>query len=171
MTIGPANTGNQGERGQLLASTVDRDRAVDYLKTAFAEGRLSPEEYDVRAGRALTARTYADLDAVTTDLPGARPAAPPAPPGTNALAITAMICGIVQFFGFWLLATIPAVVCGHIARRQIKRTGEQGAGMATAGIVLGWIGVGLSVLAAVLIAIIAAAAIHAAHTTPPPAGG
>jgi hypothetical protein len=53
---------------------------------------------------------------------------------------------------FGPLATIPAVVCGHMARHQIRRTGEQGAGMALAGLILGWIGVGFTVL--VVIAVI-----------------
>ncbi|MDR0344464.1 MAG: DUF4190 domain-containing protein, partial [Nocardiopsaceae bacterium] len=65
---------------------------------------------------------------------------------TNTLAIIALIAGIAQFFGFWLLGTIPAVVCGYIARRQIRETGEQGDGMALAGVVLGWVGIGLSVI-------------------------
>jgi hypothetical protein len=47
---------------------------------------------------------------------------------------------------FGPLATIPAVVCGHVARSQIRRTGEQGAGLALAGLILGWIGFGFTVL-------------------------
>jgi hypothetical protein len=72
---------------------------------------------------------------------------------TNGLAIAAMICGIAQFVGFWLLGTIPAIILGHMARRQIKQTGEQGAGMATAGLVLGYIGAVLTIF--VVIAIVA----------------
>jgi len=167
MTIGPAY-GAGMERAQLLASTTDRDRALEFLKAAFAEGRLSAEEYEARMSKALDARTYADLDALTVDLPGARPAAPPRPPGTNALAIVALICGIAQFCGFLLLGTIPAVVCGHLARRQIRRTGEQGAGLAMAGLVLGWIGVGLAVAVVAVIAIaVAAFTVHGATTVTP----
>ena len=109
----------------------------------------------------MTATTFAELDAVVVDLPGAGPIAPPplAQPQlatTNSLAITSLICGIAQFM-FGPLATIPAVVCGHMARSQIRRTREQGAGMALAGLILGWIGVGFTVLVAVAaIAIIAA---------------
>jgi hypothetical protein len=39
---------------------------------------------------------------------------------------------------FGPLATIPAIVLGHVARHQIRRTGEQGAGLALAGLILGW---------------------------------
>src|SRR5215470_9986406 len=35
---------------------------------------------------------------------------------TNSLAVAALVCGIVQFIGFWLLGTIPAIVLGHMAR-------------------------------------------------------
>ncbi len=67
---------------------------------------------------------------------------------------------------FGPLATIPAVVCGHMARSQIRRTGEQGAGMALAGLILGWIGVGFTVLV-----VIAAIAIVAAVSSGSGAGG
>jgi hypothetical protein len=147
----------------MLASAVDREHAVEFLKTAYADGRLSKDEYDTRMGQALDARTYADLDALITDLPGARPPIPPAPPRTNGFAIAALACGIAQFVGFWLLGTIPAVVFGHIARRQIRQTGEQGAGLAMAGLVLGWVGVALSVLVAVGITLLV---VGAAGTTP-----
>jgi hypothetical protein len=45
-----------------------------------------------------------------------------------------------------------------MARSQIRRTGEQGAGMALAGLILGWIGVGFTVLVVIiaLLAVVAA---------------
>jgi len=42
---------------------------VETLKTAFVEGRLTMDELDARAGQAFAARTYADLAALTADLP------------------------------------------------------------------------------------------------------
>src|SRR6266542_6267788 len=53
------------------------------------------------------------------------------PRRTNGLAVASLACGIGQLF-FWFLAAIPAVVLGHMARRQIRQTGEDGAGMALA---------------------------------------
>jgi hypothetical protein len=53
------------------------------------------------------------------------------------------------------LATIPAIVFGHLARHQIKRTGEQGAGLALAGLILGWAAVVLAVLLIVGVAAVA----------------
>jgi hypothetical protein len=157
--------------GRLLASTADRERAVDVLKAGFAEGRLTKDEYDDRVYRAYAARTYADLSMVTGDLPGGQMVAPYgqpfmqpyAPPRrTNSLAVASLVCGIAQPFMFGL-TTIPAVILGHIAQSQIRRTGEDGGGLATAGLVLGWIGLSIGLLVAV---VIIAAASHANPATP-----
>lgn len=67
----------------------------------------------------------------------------PAPRRTNALAVAAMIVGILWLY--WI-GSVLALVFGYVARAQIKRSGEAGNGMALAGIVLGWIGVGILVL-------------------------
>lgn len=44
------------------------------------------------------------------------------------------------------LASIAAVICGHIARRQIRETGQQGDGLAIWGLVVGYLGIAFSVL-------------------------
>ena len=161
MTVGPGY-GAGVVRAQMRASTVDRDRAVELITSAYTEGRLDKNEHDARVERAMTATTFAELDAVVVDLPGAGPVVPaplaqPQLATTNSLAITSLICGIAQFM-FGPLATIPAVVCGHMARHQIRRTGEQGAGMALAGLILGWIGVGFTVLVALAAVLLVVAA-------------
>jgi hypothetical protein len=67
--------------GLLRASHADRERAIDVLKAAFAEGRLDQDEYTDRAGRVHASRTYADLGALVADLPvGPLGALAPAPP-------------------------------------------------------------------------------------------
>ncbi len=133
-----------GERGTMRASNADRDRVVEFLNTAYSEGRLSKDEYDGRLENALSARTYADLDQIVTDLPVA-PAAVVTPVAkTNGLAVASLACGLAQFM-FGPLATILAIVFGHVARHQIKRTGEQGAGLALAGLILGWAAVILGI--------------------------
>jgi Domain of unknown function (DUF1707)/Domain of unknown function (DUF4190) len=143
-----------GERAKMRAADADRDRLVGLLTTAYSEGRLSKDEYDARLESALSARTYADLDQLVTDLPvtGATVAARVAKTNavtpvatTNGLAIASLACGLAQFM-FGPLATIPAIVLGHVARRQIKRTGEQGAGLALAGLILGWAAVILGII-------------------------
>ncbi len=146
---------NGGDRGKLRASDTDRDHVVELLNVAYSEGRLSKDEYDGRLENAFSARTYADLDQIVTDLPIARtvmvaPAAPVAPVAkVNALAIASLACGVAQF-AFGPLATIPAILLGHMARHQIKRSGEQGAGLALAGLILGWAAVVLGILILVL---------------------
>jgi hypothetical protein len=145
-----------GELGKMRAADADRDRMAAILGTAYSEGRLSRDEYDARLERVLSARTYADLDHVVTDLPAAQ-ATGPGPVATtttmqartNGLAIASLACGVAQF-AFGPLATIPAIMLGHMARSQIRHTGEQGAGLALAGLVLGW---GAVILGIVLIAV------------------
>jgi hypothetical protein len=55
--------------GRLRASDADRERAIETLKVAFAQARLTRDELDQRAGRALLARTYAELAGATADIP------------------------------------------------------------------------------------------------------
>ena len=163
MAVGHGYPAAGGGRGQMRAADADRDRAVSFLSTAYTEGRLAKDEYDARLESALSARTYADLDRIVTDLPGARvgpvPLRGPAP--TNGLAIASLACGIAQF-AFGPLPTIPAIVLGHMARHQIKRTGEQGAGMALAGLLLGWAAVIFGILAIAGLAVFTVA--HTGHT-------
>jgi hypothetical protein len=94
-----------GGRGHLRASHADRDQAIETLKAAFVQGRLTKAEFDARAGRALASRTYAELAAVTADLPaGLTTAQPPAParapggpilrPGPVAAAATVLYAGV-----------------------------------------------------------------------------
>lgn len=64
--------------GRLRASHADREQVVDLLKVAFVQGRLTQDELDGRIGQALAARTYAELAALTADLP-AEPDRTPAP--------------------------------------------------------------------------------------------
>jgi hypothetical protein len=138
----------------MRAADADRDRVVGFLGTAYTEGRLSKDEYDARLESALTARTYADLDQLVADLPAARATMVPLMARTtvvtplartNGLAVASLVCGLAQF-AFGPLATIPAIVLGYVARSQIKRTGEQGAGLALAGLILGWAAVILGIV-------------------------
>jgi DUF1707 SHOCT-like domain len=76
-------------RDRLRAGYADREQVIETLKDAFVQGRLTRDELDVRAGRALAARTRAELAALTADIPGdpaADGAAPPPDPGPRAQA-------------------------------------------------------------------------------------
>ena len=76
---------------------------------------------------------------------------PTAPPN-NSSAIVSMICGIVGVIGgclcgFPVIASIVAIIMGHVARGEIRKAGgmQGGDGMALAGLILGYVGIGLVV--------------------------
>src|SRR5215475_8775668 len=69
---------------------------------------------------------------------------------TNTLAIVALCCGIGQFIA-GPFAGIPAIILGAVSLNQIQRTGEDGRGMAIAGVVIGIVGVLLLVVVIVII--------------------
>ncbi|MGC4755116.1 DUF1707 SHOCT-like domain-containing protein [Micromonospora trifolii] len=61
-------------RDGMRAADSDRAAVADRLRVALDEGRLDLHEYDERLQRAYAARTYADLEALLTDLPPVTPA-------------------------------------------------------------------------------------------------
>ena len=70
----------------------------------------------------------------------------------NGLAIASVLVAVLWFAG---LGAVLALVFGYRARRQIKDSAgrQTGSGLATAGIILGWIGVAIVVTVAILIAL------------------
>jgi hypothetical protein len=119
--------------GSLRVSDADRDRAIAELSEHYQAGRLTTEEFEDRTGRALAARTSADLAALFTDLPrrqapvtsAAAPLTSPAPasPGRSwparvpvvlvvILAVVAMLAllGGHPFHFAWLPAVAFIVV-------------------------------------------------------------
>jgi len=139
----------------MLASTADRDRAIDVLKASFLEGRLTKDELEQRVGQVLTARLFPEVMAVIYDLPvgpfGRLPAHPanPTPARMSPLAVAAVACAVAVPCTLGISA-VPAIVLGHVARRRVRRTGERGADMATRALVLGWLAllIGMVVLVA-----------------------
>ncbi|MGW7517202.1 DUF1707 and DUF4190 domain-containing protein [Streptomyces sp. NPDC054796] len=160
----------------MLAGDADRERAADVLKAAYAEGRLTKPEYDHRLGRAMAARTLAELHQLTGDVPhgpgpgagpptvyprpgtapyGYGPPGPygpwgPAPRPVNAASTGALICGLLVPFTCGA-SGVPAVILGHKARAEIRRTGERGDGSAVTGLAMGWLGFALILLVLVLL--------------------
>lgn len=63
---------------------------------------------------------------------------PPPTRGTNTMAILALV--------FAFVFAPAAIVLGHIARKQIQQTGEEGDGLALAGLIIGYIFTGLTLL-------------------------
>ena len=91
-----------------------------------------------------------------------QPPPPPTPPmaaqpvyiqtKTNGFAVAALVLGIVWLY--WI-GSILALVFGYVAKSQIEKSGgrETGRGMAIAGIVLGWVGVGVLLLMLLLVSL------------------
>lgn len=111
MATGPGDelSGSAARRGRLRASHADREQVIDTLKAAFVQGMLAKDELDLRVGQAFASRTYAELAAVTADLPAEPTAAqPPKParaqgeqpvlrPGPVIMAATAVNAGVWAF--------------------------------------------------------------------------
>ena len=97
-------------RGRMRASHADREQAIEVLKAAFAEGRLTQPELDTRVGQALVSRTHAELAVLTADIPAGLAAAEPAarPAGTPArtLAKAVLRSGICMLVPFALVGVI-----------------------------------------------------------------
>ena len=116
MMIGPDGeiaAGTVG-RGGMRTSRAEREQAIEVLKVAFVQDRLTKDEFDVRAGQALTARTYAELAVLTADIPAepteAQPLRKPArakarpPMNRRVLAPVSMIPIAATVLGVLLLA-------------------------------------------------------------------
>lgn len=130
-------------RPDLRASDADREAAVDRLHRAATEGRLDADELEERLSAAYAAKTYAQLERLTADV--TPPAAPVRAWGgpvfvapvrrTNGLAIASLIAG---FMWFGWIGSVLAVVLGHMALRQISRSGGRQSGRVPAVIGLGF---------------------------------
>ncbi|MFI6845510.1 DUF1707 and DUF4190 domain-containing protein [Kitasatospora sp. NBC_00085] len=140
----------QMHQSQMRAAHTDRDRTVDVLKAAYAEGRLTADEYGQRFEAASAAQTYGELTRLVADLPSGPmvtpmsltgqvpptflppPVLPPARP-TNSMAVTSLVLGVLGL-------GLPAVITGHVAKSQIRERNEDGDGMATVGLIFGYLG-------------------------------
>ena len=98
---------------RLRAADTDRDRAAELLRQAAAEGRITFDELDERISQAYAAKTFADLEVLTSDLPGPGVSAPaPAvpryqptaiPASSHAPTISAAILSGAKRSGPWLV--------------------------------------------------------------------
>jgi len=135
-----------GGRGRLRASHADRERVVEVLKDAFVQGRLNKGELDARVGRAFASRTYAELAALTADIPDDGPL--PDPGGADHIVVLGLAAGLIvaavivfggllKYGAFGVLAipivaVVPLVLIGNVAeqrhsRRQLPPRPRQGA--------------------------------------------
>ena|ERR1700682_1899313 len=83
----------------------------------------------------------------------------------DTCAILSLVFGILSLAGMGILASIPAIILGNVARKNIRASGGRlsGQGMATAGMILGWISCGLFVLAILVFTIIFVVAAATSH--------
>ena len=105
---GPDDGGLAG-RGHLRTAQADREQAITVLKAAYAQGRLTKDELEARAVQAFASRTYAELAALTADLPAASPAA--ASPAAASRAATGPDAP-------WPRPSTPARTMAKAARRS-----------------------------------------------------
>jgi hypothetical protein len=90
--VSPESTHAEPGDSLVRASDADRDRVVEVLAAASAEGRLTLEEYSERSDAALVARTLGDLGSLTADLPAS---SPPAVPHGDAAAVPEEITAVL----------------------------------------------------------------------------
>jgi hypothetical protein len=74
----------------------------------------------------------------------------PTGPKTNTLAIISLVASIAGIVILPIIASIGGVICGHISLGQIKQTGEQGRGMAVAGLIIGYVGIALWIIGGII---------------------
>jgi Domain of unknown function (DUF1707) len=144
---GDERAAGAGGRGHLLASHADREQVIDVLKAAFVQGRLAKDEFEARIAEALASRTYAELAAVTTDVPAGPPAAQPSKPAwaqdpKPVLRPGPAIMGTSALYaGLWALVIfVPLGVLGSLVVELLA--------LLTVFIAAGMIGFGIAKLAA-----------------------
>jgi hypothetical protein len=73
---------------------------------------------------------------------------------TNTLALVSLISGIASWIIVPVVGAIVAVITGHMAKREIRRTGEQGNTYATVGLVLGYLHLAVVLLVLAIVALV-----------------
>jgi hypothetical protein len=122
----------------------------DAMRQLVASGRLQPGTMVWREGFP----GWLPLAQVPELLGGVLPMALGTAAPTSGLAIASLVCGIVgaTLCYFCALGGIPAVICGHMALSRIRNApGMQGRGMALAGLILGYVWIGLTALAVIVL--------------------
>jgi len=99
----PASAG----RGHLRASRADREQVIGVLKAEFVQGMLAKDEFELRVGQALAPRTWAELAALTADLPSelteAKPPQPARAPGEPRIPHAGLVLAVatVAYAAVW----------------------------------------------------------------------
>jgi Domain of unknown function (DUF1707) len=122
-------------RGNLRASHADRDHVLEVVKAAFVQGRLTKDELDMRVSQTLASRTYAELAALTADIPagltGAQPPRKPArvqPAHPENKVVNSCACATLALF----VLSAP-LLTGHLELFFVLVAAMMGALFAAAG--------------------------------------
>lgn len=113
----------------MRAADLDRERTAEILRAAAGDGRLGMEEFHERLDQVYSAKTYAELDLLTHDLPTPvhSPAASTAPGKESGVAIAVM--GGYHRKGIWraprLFTTVAFWGGGKIDLREAVLTGGE----------------------------------------------
>ncbi len=75
------------------------------------------------------------------------------PTKTNTLAVLSLAASILSFVTFVFILSIGGIVAGKKAQRQIATSGEGGAGIAKAGVVIGWVSLIWGILGVIALAV------------------
>ena len=125
------------EQQQKLASEMAKEA-----------GKLEAERRDIEHAKAELQRSIAEAEGQAESQHAPNHNQPPLIPAqTSGLAVTSLVCGITSLF-LSVLTGIPAVIFGHKALGKIKKSQRPigGSGLATAGLVLGYITTGIFLL-------------------------
>jgi len=127
-------------RSRRRASRGDREQAIDVLKAAFVQGRLTKDEFDARIGLTFTGRTCAEVAAVTADLP-ARPAgARPLGQRSRPRSGHAVRWGAAGFI-------TPAIIAAAFVVASVRGTGYEVVGFLIAfAYFMVWLSIGTNML-------------------------
>jgi DUF1707 SHOCT-like domain len=104
-------------RSRLRASRADRREAAEVLKAALVHGWLTKDEFDARTGQARASRTYAELAAVTADVPAGLDEGPPHRPRWLNNAVRWCASGLVA----------PAILAAAVAFASLRGDGSYAA--------------------------------------------
>ena len=122
--------------GHLRASHGDREQVLGTLKDAFVQGRLTKDEFDLRAGRALASRTHADLAALTADLPARPPTAQPTPKVIRARPVNTTVRN-----GARVIAATTVLTGGVWAGALVSQADGQALGLLVWSFTFLWLGI------------------------------
>jgi hypothetical protein len=155
----PPAYGEQVQGYGQQAPDYGQQQARDYGQPAYGQQPPAYGSYGTPPAYGQQPQTYGQQPQTygqNTPAYGAPYGAAPAYSGyatggkTNSLAIVSLVSSLVGIFIIPLIGSIVGIITGHMALGQIKRTGENGRGLALAGTIVGYVGVAFAILGIIL---------------------